>query len=509
MDVFVARQAIFDRKQEVYAYELLFRSDAVRNEFDGTEAASATTQVIANSLLSVGLENMLCGKKAFVNFDRTLLVGGFHSILPPETLVIEILETVEPDAEVLSACQSLSEQGYSIALDDFVADARFEALTRTAKIIKVDLRSTTRLEQQRLVQTYRPRGIAMLAEKVETHEEFEWARNAGYDFFQGYFFARPVVVRGGNIPSSKWACLMMLSEMQSAEIDFERIRKVISEDVGLSFKLLRYVNSALFARETEIHTIHHALVILGETSIRHWAALAAMPVLAKDKPGELITHSLVRARMCERVSQLAGTPKPQLAFLMGLFSLLDGLIDLPLAEALMQVNLAPELTGALLGTARKGDVFRNVFELVCRYEAADWDAVAELTAQLGIKGSAVAEAYAASALWAQQSLHATARMSDARRKVRHDASGALRILWEDSSGQQRVSNAQLKNISVNGLQLQVDEQIPVRTYLFCNDVKLGINGRGSVRYCKFAKGKYLIGVEFSGPTGWREPPALK
>src|SRR5580698_2302576 len=134
MDVFVTRQAIFDRKQQVYAYELLFRSDAFSNQFDGTEAASATTQVIANSLLSIGLENMLGGKKAFVNFDRTLLIDGFHAILPPETLVIEILETVEPDAEVVAACGNLSKQGYSIALDDFVPDfsldPRFEALTR-------------------------------------------------------------------------------------------------------------------------------------------------------------------------------------------------------------------------------------------------------------------------------------------------------------------------------------------------------------------------------------------
>jgi hypothetical protein len=318
-----------------------------------------------------------------------------------------------------------------------------------------------------------------------------------------------VVVRGRHIPAAKLACLRLLSEMQSIDLDFDHVRKLVSEDVALSFKLLRYANSALFAREAEIHTIHHALVILGESGIRHWAALATLPVLAQDKPGELITHSLVRARFCERVLQLAAAPRYQLGFLMGLFSLLDALIDLPLAEALAQVNLAPELKGALLGTARKDDIFRSVFDLACRYEVGDWDAVIELAGQVSILGTAVAEAYAASALWAQQSMRATSRGSEGRRKVRHAASGVLRILWEDSARRERTTNARLKNVSVNGLQIEVDEQIPVRTYVSCNDVKLGISGRGTVRYCNFAKGKYLIGLEFAGGTGWEDPLATK
>jgi c-di-GMP-related signal transduction protein len=509
MEVFVARQAIFDRENQVYAYELLYRSDEITNQFDGTEPASATAQVVANSLLSVGVENMLSGKKAFVNFDRTLLIGGFQAILPPDSLVIEILETVEPDSDVLDACGKLTREGYSIALDDFVADARGEAFTRFANMIKVDMRTTPRPEQERLISTYHPRGIAMIAEKVETREEFEWAQNAGYQFFQGFFFAQPVVVRGRHIPAAKLACLRLLSEMQSSDMDFERVEKVISEDVALSFKLLRYANSALFARKTEIHTIHHGLVMLGEPGIRQWAALAALPVLAKDKPSELIIHSLMRARFCDRLSQLAGVSIHELGFLMGLFSLLDALLDLPLAEALMQVNLAPELQGALLGTAGSDDVFRNVFDLVGRYEAADWDAVVKLAAHLNVRGSEVAEAYAASALWVQQSLRVTSRVFEARKEVRHARTGALRVLWADSTGHEKVSNAQLKNISANGAQLQVNEQIPVRTSVSCNDAKLGITGRGSVRYCKFANGKYLIGLEFTGGSGWRDPLSPK
>jgi len=165
VDVFVARQPIFDRKGQLYGYELLFRSDLDNNEFDGSEAASATMQVIANSIFSIGLENLVCGKKAFFNFNRTLLMGGLLSILPKESVVVEILESVEPDAEIVTACRELYAQGYTIALDDFVRDPRFEPLTEIAKLIKVDMRATAKTEQEHLLRTYPPRGIAMLAEK--------------------------------------------------------------------------------------------------------------------------------------------------------------------------------------------------------------------------------------------------------------------------------------------------------------------------------------------------------
>ena len=506
MDVFVARQPIFDRKGQLYGYELLFRSDLDNNEFDGSEAASATMQVIANSIFSIGLENLVCGKKAFFNFNRTLLMGGLLSILPKESVVVEILESVEPDAEIVTACRELYAQGYTIALDDFVRDPRFEPLTEIAKLIKVDMRATAKTEQEHLLRTYPPRGIAMLAEKVETREEFDWAQRAGYDLFQGYFFTRPVVVRSRQVPACKATCLQLLREVQHSDLDFKKLAALISRDVSLSHKLLQYVNSALFYRAVEVRSLDHCVVIVGEDNIRHWVALAALPILAKDKPGEVVTHSLVRARFCERLAQLSGIQEKELGFLMGLFSLLDALIDLPLEEALLRVNLPPAIRGVLLGTLREDDALKNVFALVCRYEVGDWDAVTAFAAKLKIQASAIGAAYAESALWAQQALHLTTQKTDSRRKVRHTVRGTLSIPWEDASGRERTSTANLINVSVSGLQVLVAEQIPVSTYVTCNDAKLGISGRGTVRYCNFSKGKYLIGIEFIG-GGWREPLA--
>jgi c-di-GMP-related signal transduction protein len=505
MDVFVARQPIFDRARQLYAYELLFRSDDVHNEFDGTESESATKQVIANSLLTIGLENVSCGKKVFLNFDHGLLMLGLHTTLPRETTVLEILESVEPTDELIAVCRELKEQGYSFALDDFVGTPRFEPLTEIAKLIKVDMRTTAKPEQERLLRTYRSRGIAMVAEKVETHEEFEWAKSAGYDYFQGYFFARPAVLRGHQIPSAKINCLRLLREMQFADLNFEQLRVIISADLSLSYKLLRFVNSALFARQGEIQSIAHSLAILGEEAIRHWAALAALPILAKDKPGELVTHSLVRARFCERVAHLANVSEHGRGFLMGLFSLLDALIDVPLEEALHQAGVGPAITAALLGKEGQGGPLRDVYMLVCRYEAGDWAAVSAAASKLAIHPASIGEAYSESTLWAQQALHTTVRKANSRRKARHGVQETIQVLWEDSTGHEKISAAQLLNVSTSGLQLQICERIPVQTAVSCSAPKTGVSGRGVVRYCNQSKGKYLVGLEFTNGTGWREP----
>jgi len=506
MQVFVARQAIFDRAREVCAYELLFRSDNNRNEFDGTESGSATSQVIANSLFGIGLDQILGGKKAFINFDRTNLIGGLRSILPPETMVVEILESVEPDEEVVATCRDLLQLGYQIALDDFVGQPEFEPLTQIATFIKVDIRATTKEEQERLLRTYQPRGVSMVAEKVETHEEFECARRAGFDFFQGYFFARPVVLGGHQIPATKVACLNILREVQATDLDFVRLAKTVSEDVALSYKLLRFVNSAAFYRQTEIHSIEHALVVLGEQGVRQWVALAAVPALAKDKPGELVTHSLVRAYFCERLALLTCLAGRHLAFLMGLFSLLDALLDVPLEEALRQVCADSSICGALLGTDPYGTLSR-VYQLACRYELGDWDAVVDLGQHLSIKTPLIGEAYADSILCVQHALHGTTRKTNSRRRVRYAANGTVSIGWEDGAGTERTSTAKLINVSEAGLQLQLTEPIPVHAQVYCNSPKLRISGSGSVRYCLFSRGKYLIGLEFSNGSGWRAPSA--
>jgi EAL and modified HD-GYP domain-containing signal transduction protein len=508
MDVFVARQPIFDRQRQLYAYRLLYRSASCQSVTDRIDDPTAAVMVLANTLLAVGIENLVCGRKAFLKFDRSLLLGGLHSVLPPEILVVELLDSVEPDAEVLAACQEICAQGYTCALGEFVPHPRREPLVRLAKLIIVDVGATSRQDQEHLLRTYRSLGIALLAEKVETQAEFEWALGAGYDYFEGYFFARPAAVVGRRIPAARLTCLRLLAEVQRIESDFELLHTFISRDVWLSYSLLLYVNSALFSHTTEIRTIKHAMTVLGEEGVRHWAVLAALPVLAKDKPGELVTLSLVRARFCERIADVARVSPPNLGFLLGLFSLLEALTEIPIGEALAKVHSAPAIAAALTGTAPPGDPYLTVYKMVCRYEMGDWEAVSALAAALDIQASQISGVYAESVFWAQQALHATFRKINTRRHVRQAATGELRILWEDRAEAEGFIVAKLMNGSVEGLQLLVSEKMAVPSYIRCHDTKLGISGRGRVRYCNYVKGKYLIGVEFRGGTGWRMPPGL-
>jgi c-di-GMP phosphodiesterase len=316
VDVLVARQAIFDRKRNLYGYELLYRSSGASLSFDGVEAGAATTEVLSNTLLSIGAENVLGGKKGFINFDHRLL-----------------------------------------------------------------------------------------AEKVETHAEFEWARRAGYALFQGYFFARPVIVRGRQIPAVKIACLRLVREVQQPNLDFPHLEELLREDVALTYRLLRYVNSALLSRGTSIDSIGRALLVLGEDGLRHWVALATLPTLATNKPTELLTLALVRARFCERLAELARAAHPNRAFLMGMFSLLDALTDQPLDAALGSVDLGSDVTEALLGIAPEGSFLARTYELIRSYEQGHWDQVEELSRKCRIPFLQIGRAYLDSTDWAEQVVH--------------------------------------------------------------------------------------------------------
>jgi c-di-GMP-related signal transduction protein len=402
MDVFVARQAILNRKKELFGYELLFRSDPEKNKFDGTDSSSASNQVISNTLFSAGLEGILGGKRAFINFDRQMLLGNSFSILPVESLVVEILESVEPDDELVAACVRMRGHGYLLALDDFVQHSKWEPLIEVAHIIKVDVRDTSRAEQKSLVNRYGKRGIRMLAEKVETLEEFEWARDIGFDYFQGYFFTRPVIVKGRQIPASKMVCIRLLQEAQRAELDFDKLRALIKDDVSFSYKLLRFTNSAMFAHQSEIRTIEHALIALGEEGIRRWVAIAALPGLAADKPHELVVQALMRAQFSERLGRRAGMTVAQNCFLMGLFSLLDTLLDRTIECALEQIKLAPPIENALLGHAPVDDRMAMIYALIRGYEIGEWDKVSVLAGRIGVPPAEVGEMYLESAAWVAQ-----------------------------------------------------------------------------------------------------------
>lgn len=402
MDVFVARQAIFDRDLKIFGYELLFRSRS-SDVFDGSDEASSTLQVITNSFLSIGSERILGGGKAFINFPQTLLNDERMELLPKQTTVIEILETVKPEPEVIAACRRLKSRGYTLALDDFIGQPGYEALIGLADIIKVNFRALTVAQRAAIRARYGRRGIKMLAEKVETRQEFRQALDMGYDYYQGYFFARPVTLQQKEIGGFRLNYLNLIREIHRPEIDRARVAELIQTEVSLAYRLLRYINSAAFHRKARVGSIRAAIDLLGDDGIRKWTWLAALPTLALNKPSELMISAAVRARFCELLSSGDGLAKREAdLFLMGILSLLDAMLDRPLEELLPELHLPADLEEALLKKNSDRNQLSAAFSLVRAYEVADWDTLLQCARQLQVAAERLPDFYLESIVWAQE-----------------------------------------------------------------------------------------------------------
>jgi c-di-GMP-related signal transduction protein len=399
VDSFIARQPIFDRGQQVFGYELLFRSGP-ENFFTGADTDSASSQVIGESLHGFGLAQLIGPRKAFLNVSRRVLVDGLVQVLPPERTVIEILETVDPDDDVLDACRELKRAGFLIALDDFVDRPEVAVLVDLADIIKIDFKLTPALERAKLAREFRRRGIQLVAEKVETREDFLEGRDAGYTYFQGYFFCRPEMLNRKEIPAVKQSYLRFLREVTRADIDYRKLEPIIRQDVALTVKLLRFLNSAHFGFREPVVSIRHALLLLGERAIRQWASLMALVRLGEGKPPELLTTSLIRARFCESAGQPAGLDHADDdLFLLGLLSTMDALTDQPLEDILADMPLSPEIKHALLGEASRLGSF---YALALACERGDWERVSTLCRELTLDETEVGELYLQSVKWADQ-----------------------------------------------------------------------------------------------------------
>jgi c-di-GMP-related signal transduction protein len=398
LEHFIARQPIFDTKGKVYAYELLFRS-GLHNYFDSDDQDHAAASVIANSNLLFDLSEMTGNTKAFINCTRRVLLEEMMTTLPRQQAVVEVLEDIEPDDKLIAACRKLKEQGYIMALDDFVYHKNFEPLLELADIIKVDFLLSDIDEQKRLAQMMIPRGIKMLAEKVETHEVYEQAKEMGYQLFQGYFFAKPVIISRKDIPTNKIQFLRILKDVHAEEVDFKKLAQTIQSEVSLSYKLLKLINSAAFALRHKVTSILQALSLLGLREIRSWVSLLAISSMADDKPAELVVSSLIRARMCEQLAQPCKMGDRQSdMFLMGLFSLLDVIMSRPIDEILKEITVEEDIAEALTGN--QGEM-KTVLDLVIAMEKGEWEQISNLATQLQLDEKPLSEAYFDAVKWAQ------------------------------------------------------------------------------------------------------------
>lgn len=407
----LARQPIFDPAGEVWGYELLFRSSDT-NAYDHHDGDAATTALLDSSLNVLGLGGVAAGKRALINFTRELLVADMWRMLPRETAVIEVLETVAPDAEVIAACRRIRDAGYMLALDDVIDSPGIEPLIELADLIKVEFPAVKGPARRALTESLAIRGLKLLAEKVETPEDHDEATRLGYHYVQGYFFCRPQIVLGRDIPIRKRNYLALLRAVHEPEINLKQVEAVIRQDVGLTTRLLRYLNSASFGLRTKMTTVHQALVHLGTEPLRKWVSITAITSVSEGKPAELLTLSMTRARLCELVaSASSGAAQPHDAFMVGMLSTLDALMDRPLDELLMQLSLPIDVKIALL----KADTpLGRLLQLACACERGALDEALRRAEAMGVTPAVLSGAQAQALQWADEVTDAQAANQVAR-----------------------------------------------------------------------------------------------
>jgi len=395
----LTRQAVFDRHLGVFGYEILLRSGD-EDLLLGPAPDQAGAKIVEGSINSIGLGSLLQGKKAFFNMTRRMLAEDLAALLPPSQSVIEILHTLEPDASVIDRCKELKKRGYMVAVDAYTARRNMMPLMQLADIIKVDFRTTDEGEQASCVQRYGKPNVKLLADRVESHAELDRARRIGYTLYEGSFFCKPQQLVRKEIPAFKLNYLRILQKVNEPEIKYEELDGLIRQDLALSLKLLRYVNSAMFALPQRVESIRQALALVGISVIRRWVCLLALAAMSEDKPQELIVTSLVRARFCEQIGQAAGLKNVDFElFMVGLLSAVDAILDRPMLEVLADLPLAPDVKAALMG---KKDGHGRVLGLALSYERAEWDKLPAAMGNLSLDVTQLPTFYKEAVAWTAQ-----------------------------------------------------------------------------------------------------------
>ena len=395
MDVFVARQPIFNRNKKLYAYELLFRT-GMSNKFPDIDEDIATTSLLSSSFFTVGIDKVAAGKIAFINFTEELIAKGTPQLFSSAKMMVEILENVAPSAEIIASCKVLKKEGYEIALDDFVYAKKYDELLHLSDIIKIDFRLTSEEKIVEMVHSLKKYNCKLLAEKVETYEEFGKAMELGFDYFQGYFFSKPEILQNKDLSASQVTLIRLISQINGAEFDVSSLGKLISQDVSITYKLLAYINSAYFGRLQPISSITQAISYLGEKGFKLFASLIITSKLAKDKPDALVKMATIRARFLELVGNELKIDSSQM-FLLGLFSLIDAMLDRNMEEILKQLPLSDKIIAALAD--RAGELFIYI-RLIETYETGNWIAFRYAQKRSGVENQKLFDFYLEAIAWA-------------------------------------------------------------------------------------------------------------
>lgn len=404
MNLFMARQPIFNVNERVFGYELLYRNSET-NTFPDVSPDQATIEVLIHSFLTVGVEKIAHGHPCFINFTETLLKEKVAENFPPEHVIIEVLEDIPITAELIAVLQRLKQKGYSIALDDFILRGQadlYNELFNLTTYIKIDFLHTIPAERLAIEQKVKNDfpHIVLLAEKVETHEEFERAKRAGYELFQGYFFAKPQLIQSVYLPINAVTYFHLIKLLQEEEIDIENITRLIERDVSLSYHLLKLANSPALRTRAKIKSIKQAIMMLGFIELTKWLYMLALREIQKDLPAktkELMESALFRAKACEELARNTQAGNAAEFFLAGMFSLVDVLLKCSMSDVLAQIPLSDQVNETLKGTITPITPF---LELVVGMDIVDWKIIETKVQELGLNVQTVKMIYEEARQWA-------------------------------------------------------------------------------------------------------------
>lgn len=397
MSVFVARQAILNRNQNVVAYELLFR-DSPENCFPGVSDGQATARLIMENQLNLGTRHITSGKKALINIGPESLKLDLCEFLPCKDVVIELLETIEPNDDTYELCRKLFHSNYKLALDDFVYSPQWERFLKLVNLIKFDIRLTPLAEIPLVVNKLKKyKNIKLLAEKIETDEEYKLARKMGFDYFQGYYFARPAMIEQKDIHYNYGLVIAIYSEVMKPDPDVKVITGLFELDAALAYKLLRLLNSGVFPLQSQISSLKQALVYLGQARLKKFVSLIVTAHTARDKPIELMQMCVIRARFCELIASKVAKQVQGEAFLTGLFSLLDAILDQPMALLVDKLPFPDEIKAALTG--EKNNLY-YILETVKAYETGSWWALEKAVLLINLDSAFLPKLYKQAVQWA-------------------------------------------------------------------------------------------------------------
>ncbi|KMT66156.1 EAL and HDOD domain-containing protein [Catenovulum maritimum] len=403
---YVARQAILTADEKIHGYELLFRN-SFENTFPDICPDQATSNILTNSHLTRGLESLTGNKLTYLNFTEETLLNNFPTSLDPKHVVIEILETVTVSHELLDTCRALKKQGYRLALDDHDFDPKWDIFLPYIDVIKVDVRQFNILQISKYIRRIQGGGVQLIAEKVETREEFEKLKTLGFELFQGYFFSKPEVIQSKQLSLNKLNLIDLIDQASKENLDLEAISKIVEKDVSLSFKLLRFINSVGSGSSQKIGSLKHALAYMGETELKKFICLLALAGLNAGKTEELCILSLIRAKFCEKLARdREDSENPPVAFLTGMFSLVDAILDEPMAQVATKLPLLDDIQSALI---HQNGYLGDYLRLALSYEHGKWEETDSLAERLSISVDNIHTYYSEALEWAN-TLEATGQL---------------------------------------------------------------------------------------------------